>query len=149
MGKQRDINSVTFREKSLEVRPSSIAGSGCFACKTFEPRHKIADYEGQAISERSARRRLQSDKHHFVCYVGAVNGKDVYVDASVGGNPTAFINHSCGPNAYFRTFRGRIGVYALKPIQPGDEITINYEFTWKEFQCDCGASSCRGCVVSE
>lgn len=55
-----------------------------------------------------------------------------------------FTNHSCAPNAQLR---GR-DFFALRPIEPWQEITFHYESTEYEmaepFDCHCGESACRG-----
>jgi tyrocidine synthetase-3 len=54
--------------------------------------------------------------------------------------------HSCEPNA--RLDMSNFSLYAIKKIKPFDPITIDYEETeaqlYQEFQCNCGAASCRG-----
>lgn len=57
--------------------------------------------------------------------------------------------HSCDPNSYVdlntRTF------IALKAINPGDFITIDYarteDYLFRTFPCSCGAEHCRGVVA--
>jgi hypothetical protein len=59
------------------------------------------------------------------------------------------ILHSCDPNAYCdmetRTF------IALRPIEPGEFITMDYaqteDYLFKSFPCSCGAENCRGVVT--
>lgn len=41
----------------------------------------------------------------------------------------SFIDHSCDPNATFKTLDSKLGlesIQSIKPIKQGDEITINY-----------------------
>ena len=53
--------------------------------------------------------------------------------------------HSCDPNAFFKD--DKRWLYALKNIQKGTEITIDYERTEpvisSPFLCRCGALNCR------
>lgn len=55
-----------------------------------------------------------------------------------------FTNHSCAPNAQLR---GR-AFFALRPIEPWQEITFHYESTELEmaepFDCRCGEATCFG-----
>ena len=55
-----------------------------------------------------------------------------------------FTNHSCAPNAQLR---GR-EFFALKAIEPWQEITFHYDTTEYEmaepFDCRCGEASCFG-----
>jgi hypothetical protein len=53
--------------------------------------------------------------------------------------------HSCDPNAFFKD--DKRWLYALRDIQKGTEITIDYERTEpvisNPFLCRCGAPNCR------
>ncbi len=55
-----------------------------------------------------------------------------------------FMNHSCEPNALIR---GR-ECFALRPIEPWQEIAFNYNTTEYElaepFDCRCGSDRCAG-----
>lgn len=57
-----------------------------------------------------------------------------------------YINHSCEPSAYFN-ITDRV-LIAAKNLEPGDEITFNYNTTEYDmvapFQCRCGSANCYG-----
>ncbi len=59
------------------------------------------------------------------------------------------MNHSCEPNAIVDT--PRLKVFALRAIEPGDEITFFYPSTeWdmdQPFECLCGAAGCLGYIA--
>lgn len=59
-----------------------------------------------------------------------------------------WVNHSCDPNA---GLRGQVVLVALRDIRPGEEITFDYATSdgspYDEFDCDCGAKTCRGHVT--
>lgn len=62
-------------------------------------------------------------------------------------NPLYYLNHSCEPNA---GIKGQRSITALRTIEPGEHITIDYSITetdelWK-MPCVCGEASCRGVV---
>lgn len=61
-----------------------------------------------------------------------------------GGDIDDFINHSCEPNCFIRF--PDLSLEALRDIQPGEELTINYcasELKIEEpFECNCGAANC-------
>lgn len=68
------------------------------------------------------------------------------IDAAVGGDATAFINHSCQPNAYMREVPGKqVMFFALRDITAGEEITINYRDPHHPpaALCRCAAPQCR------
>jgi hypothetical protein len=72
--------------------------------------------------------------------------------------PFRFLNHSCEPNCELWVLEhddGRpseLSVEARTPIQPGDELTIDYAWEVEDdevLQCLCGSQNCRGWVVAE
>jgi len=86
------------------------------------------------------------------------------IDAFFYGNHSRFVNHSCDPNmvaiAVHTENRNillpRIIYFALRDIQPGEELTIDYNCAplkdlknTDQLVCLCGAASCRGYVYEE
>lgn len=63
--------------------------------------------------------------------------------------PIRFTNHSCDPNAGFKTPRR---VYARRNIKKGEEVTIDYStieyFEPWSMRCTCGSRVCRKVVCS-
>src|SRR6185503_217262 len=112
----------------LTIKKSPIEGKGCFAVTHFQGRRKIAEYTGERITEAEANRRS--------------------LDGSRGGNGTHYINHSCEPNAFMQILYGHVLFIALRDIEPGEEITIDYESTLHsdKKRCICQAPSCRGTI---
>jgi uncharacterized protein len=125
----------------LAIAPSTISGKGCFATIYFPRGRKIAEYAGERIPDQEATRRARNRRILRIC---DVDGR-WSLDGSRGGNGTHYINHSCAPNAYVRTVRGHVLFFALRDIQAGEEITIDYEHTLHpdSKQCRCGADNCR------
>jgi len=75
-------------------------------------------------------------------------GKHTWIDTTE--SDFRFINHSCSPNTFIKTKRG---VYALKNIPKGTELTMDYSLTeaeaeWKINNCQCGTLECRGTITS-
>jgi SET domain-containing protein len=58
------------------------------------------------------------------------------------------VNHSCEPNLVSRIVRGHILYLALRDIQPGEELTIDYRFDKdvEKVVCRCGSEKCRGTI---
>ena len=49
-----------------------------------------------------------------------------------------FINHSCAPNCYAQVIDGVIWIRAAKTIEPGEELTYNYQTDGeKTIECRC------------
>ncbi len=127
----------------LAIKKSAIEGKGCFSVVSFRGGRKIAEYTGQKITNAEANRRASRRKLR-IC---AINNR-WSLDGSRGGNGTHYINHSCEPNAFMKILYNHILFVALRDIQPGEEITIDYESTLhsNKKRCICGAASCRGTI---
>jgi uncharacterized protein len=130
----------------LAVCPSPINGKGCFAAAFFPRGRKIAEYTGERISRREVARRVRTRRHRIM----RICALDAYwsLDGARGGNGTHYINHSCQPNAYMRNTRGHLVFMALRDIQPGEEITVDYIATLHPDtkRCHCQAPNCRGTI---
>ena len=128
----------------LTIRKSTINGKGCFATKLFPRGKKIAEYTGERISDFEATKRGRNRRILRICYINSRWS----LDGSRGGNGTHYINHCCEPNAYMKNLYGHVLFFALRDIQPGEEITVDYEATLHpdSKRCYCGAMSCRGTI---
>lgn len=129
---------------SLVAKKSGINGKGCFALKALSPRRKIGELVGERISNREAARRVAKGGKVRICELD----EHWSIDASRGGNATAFINHSCEPNCFSRITRGHMLFFALRPIRAGEEITLDYTPSQHPGRrCTCGAARCRGVMT--
>ena len=126
----------------IEVKASNIDGLGCFATKNFKRGNKIAEYEGEKISRREIKRRLTGATRIHICAINQYWA----IDGNVGGNGTQYVNHSCAPNGDIKIKDDRIFFYAIRDIQAGDELTLDYELSYHDdaYGCQCGAETCRG-----
>jgi hypothetical protein len=76
------------------------------------------------------------------------------IDAGVKGNSIRFMNHSCDPNCETSVDGDRIFVHALRRIQPGEEMTYDYNLRPGDpsdgpeaYACKCGSKKCRGTML--
>jgi SET domain-containing protein len=127
----------------LSIRKSPIEGRGCFAVAHFNRGRKIAEYAGERITTAEARRR-GGRRRLRICGIN----ERWSLDGSRGGNGTHYINHSCVPNAFMQILYDHILFIALRDIEAGEEITIDYESTLHsdDKRCICGADTCRGTI---
>ena len=125
----------------LVIRESGIYGMGCFALAHLPGRKKFAHYAGEIVrGSRRIEARLRGQGAIMVIRLT----DDLAIDGAAGGDETAYINHSCAPNAYMRVVPGdRVAFFALRDIRPGEEITINYRDPDHPEVCHCGADGCR------
>ena len=122
--------------------PSQIDGTGAFAGEAIPARRKIGEIRGETISVHEAWERVKHVERIMMIEISPRRA----VDASRSSDPLRFTNHSCTPNAVLRIRQGRIEIYAMRDIAPGEEITCNYGETHHEggMRCQCGAPNCVG-----
>jgi len=127
----------------LKIADSLIHGMGCFATTPFARWQKIAEYTGEKITNAEARRR---GRRRILRICGIDDRWSL--DGSRGGNGTHYINHSCSPNSFTRMLYGHLIFFALRDIEPDEEITIDYGETLHPDtkKCICGAGNCRGTI---
>ncbi|HEV7374140.1 MAG TPA: SET domain-containing protein-lysine N-methyltransferase [Pyrinomonadaceae bacterium] len=127
--------------RGLAIMNSPIDELGCFATKRFAKDEFIAEYTGERINQREAMRRMRGQGRTCVTELEA----DCYIDGSVGGNGTQYINHSCEPNADALIVDGYMIIIPLQDIAPGEEITIDYLNSFDEDRtvCQCRSTSCK------
>ncbi|KAK1939427.1 Histone-lysine N-methyltransferase ASH1L [Phytophthora citrophthora] len=119
----------------------------------------VIEYVGEVINEEEKERRLldhaknsPDDKNMYIMELG----KGEYIDARFKGSVSRFINHSCDPNCHLLKWRvkgvNRIAITALKDIEPGEELSYDYQFHTKqamEWKCHCKSKNCRGTMAPE
>ncbi|KAG2370633.1 hypothetical protein C9374_000996 [Naegleria lovaniensis] len=115
----------------------------------------ITEYVGEVISikrfEKRTSRKYHKSLHH---YCMNLNENEI-IDATWMGNIGRFINHSCDPNACTQVWSvngyDKVGIFAIRDIMFGEEITYNYHFTIydevsEQQVCKCGAETCTGVI---
>lgn len=159
MSKARQPRRHTHVRRSLPfaIRRSKIAGKGAFATRRIRKGQRVIEYVGERISEAESDRRYPDDAaqpvHHTFLF--AVDD-DTVIDATYDGNESRFINHSCDPNCEAIDEDGRIFIFATRNIQPGVELTYDYQYARtdeddpdeeKTYPCYCGSPKCRGTIL--
>lgn len=141
----------------FEIRKSSIQGRGAFATRRIRPGQKIVEYTGQRISSDEGDRRYEETgmgRHHTFLFT---LDDDWVVDGKRGGNESRYINHSCDPNCEAIIEDDQIWIYAKKNIQPGHELTYDYQYERRPdhtkedeefYRCLCGTAKCRGTILA-
>lgn len=131
---------------AVEVRPSAIEGQGAFAAEFIPARRKIGEIRGEHVSTKEAfarARAAERDSGHV--FMVAIS-EHASIDASASADPLRFANHSCAPNMVLKVQQGRVAFYALRDIEPGEELTARYGTTHHagRLSCRCGAPGCIG-----
>ncbi|KAL2917327.1 hypothetical protein HK105_202991 [Polyrhizophydium stewartii] len=109
----------------------------------------IIEYTGEVISTELFRKRTleysKAGARHFY-FMSLKRGE--YIDASKRGNISRFINHSCAPNCSLQKWvvgtSVRMGIFAIKDIKRGVELTFDYKT--KAQPCYCGEPVCKGFI---
>jgi tyrocidine synthetase-3 len=119
------------RDRFEIVRGEDI-GEGVCSLVAFSPEDIVFQFTGTYMSEITQfSLQIHADLHlHDPYFMGK-------------------ILHSCDPNTLVDMEQRQF--IALKPIAPGDMVTMDYAQTedvlFKTFICSCGAPNCRGLVT--
>ena len=130
---------------SWKVKKTLKQGLGVFATKKIKLGTVISDYLGKII--RNADYDMDLDKKGlYLMYYD--DQKSIYPDLSKPG--PHLINHSCSPNCWIYIYYGHTLFFALKDIDPGEELTISYLLFPNEGTCNpcthicsCGSKTCN------
>jgi uncharacterized protein len=132
------------------LAPSPVHGTGVFARYRLQRGSTVIEYAGPRLTAAEA--DAEGATAHTVFFL-LRDGRTVIR----GANEARFINHSCAPNVDSRERKGRVWIYALRNIAPGEELLLDYNLTIggrvtaklkKEYPCRCGAVGCRGTLLS-
>jgi cyanophycin synthetase len=117
------------------VKEGSL-GKSAHAGRAFRKGEPLLSTWGRRVARRT-RHSIQVDDH---CHV-------------VADGPLIFFNHSCEPNCGLLIRRGVecMEVHALRPLEPGEELTLDYatfeyEIRFMSGPCLCGTAGCRGTI---
>ncbi|PZC81229.1 hypothetical protein B5X24_HaOG213330 [Helicoverpa armigera] len=141
----------------LRVFYADKKGCGVEAIVDIPTGEFLLEYVGEVLDYEQFYKRAQaySDENNLHHYFMSLKG-DTVIDATLKGNISRFINHSCDPNAETQkwTVNGelRIGFFSKRDIVAGEELTFDYQF--QRFgkvaqRCYCGADNCRGWIGGE
>jgi uncharacterized protein len=112
--------------RRIVVRSSPVHGRGVFALQPLSVGTKILEYKGEIVSWKQAQRRYERSNaeagHTF--FFDLDDGR--VIDGARGGNSARWINHSCQPNCETEQDGDRVFIHALRDIEPGDELFIDY-----------------------
>jgi uncharacterized protein len=138
---------------NVKAGPSRIHGTGAFAERAFAPGETIIEYVGERISHDEADRRNtpnSPDDGHTMMFT---LDDETVIDGNINGNEARYINHSCDPNCEAVIYDDTVLIEAVRPIQPGDELFIDYCLDLSDpslaelYQCRCGSRNCRGTML--
>ncbi len=141
----------------VEVRHSSIHGTGLFATDYIEQDERILEYVGYHLDEEELWQQFHDtygdDYKPGDLHVWAFEVRDgLYIDGDHPDNIAKYANHSCDENCYAIQEEDQIWIAATRPILQDEEITFDYRFPLRDFlyhPCRCGSDNCCGYIVAK
>ncbi|XP_044575684.1 histone-lysine N-methyltransferase NSD2 isoform X1 [Cotesia glomerata] len=138
----------------MEPFHTRARGWGLKTLENIKSGQFVIEYVGEVIDEAEYKRRIKTKKElrNENYYFLTIDNYRM-IDAELKGNLSRFMNHSCQPNCETQkwTVNGdtRIGLFALRDIEVGEELTFNYNLASdgeKRKPCLCGAPNCSGFI---
>ncbi|CAJ0595740.1 unnamed protein product [Cylicocyclus nassatus] len=112
----------------------------------------LGEFAGEVVRFEDARKRWETYSKTDTSPIILCLTSRLFVDATVRGNVTRYVRHSCKPNARLEVWsvngNYRSGLFALGDIASGSEITIDMNGLLPATRkCHCGAHDCRKKIV--
>uniref|UniRef100_A0A8R1TV17 SET domain-containing protein n=1 Tax=Onchocerca volvulus TaxID=6282 RepID=A0A8R1TV17_ONCVO len=137
----------------LEVFDAGEKGYGLQCREQIKKGRFVIEYIGEVIGPDEVEKR-RSNTNYVLTVKEIFRGyhtEVTYIDPSVRGNQSRFINHGCNPNLVmmlvrYGTPQVHVGLFALRDIPAYEELTYNYDASTSEFclkKCLCGSTDCR------
>jgi len=120
----RLADSDLYNPDYIVVLDSPIQGKGIFTTKPCEAGEVLMIISGETINAEECLRREDEEANVYIFY----NDDETYIDTAMT-EKIRYINHSCEPTAEVKD-RDRDSLYlvALRTIQAGEELTIDYDY---------------------
>ncbi|KAG0208129.1 histone methyltransferase set2 [Mortierella sp. NVP41] len=138
------VDVVRTEKKGFGLRAKEDLPTGSF----------VMEYIGEVLPYANFVKRTReysvAGVEHF--YFMSLQSDEV-IDATKKGCLARFINHSCNPNCHLEKWvvgsKLRIGIFTIKPVRDGEELTFDYQFERygvEAQKCYCGWPNCTGSI---
>jgi SET domain-containing protein len=98
----------------------------------------VIEYVGRPATAR----QMQENRGKYLFWTSGTS----MIDGNIPENTARFINHSCAPNCEIDIRRRRVYVFALRDIEPSEELSYDYGEEYFEIHL---AGRCRCAQCSE
>lgn len=121
-----------------QIKATKEKGFGVFAKKEISAGTTIGDYLGKVI--KTAEYDLAKDKSGlYLMYF--TDTASIYPNLKKPG--LHLLNHSCAPNCWIYTYRLHTLFFAIRKINPGQELTISYLLSPQDETCNPCTHACK------
>jgi len=130
----------TYRPAQLTLnvrRAVKGMGLGLYAGEYIPKDTCIIEYVGRVLTREE---ELRSKSR----YLFTISSRKT-IDGATRSNTARYINHSCDPNAEAVIHKGRVFIFAIKPIQEGEAITYDYGSEYFDEYLSNGRCRCDSC----
>jgi uncharacterized protein len=119
----------------------SATGLGLFANKAIARNAYVVTYRGRRIPTAEAQER---ERRFDAKYMFEIDRRWT-IDGSSRRNLGRYINHGCDANVEARLRQGRMVFVALRRIEPGEEITLDYGEEYFDLYLKVSGCRCAAC----
>jgi SET domain-containing protein len=152
VNKQLELRRFNPQTSKFPLRygRSPIHSVGLFSDGPIPRGKKVIEYTGErlTIAQADARfRRNWVPGGKRPLYMLRISGRWV-LDGAFDGSGAERINHSCDPNLKPFKTRGHMWFVSRRGIQPGEELTLDYQVSPNAplVRCRCRSTHCRGTI---
>jgi [histone H3]-lysine36 N-trimethyltransferase len=150
-----EVDVIQTERKGFGIRANSDIPAHTF----------IYEYVGEVIDDSLFRSRMHEyDEEGIKHFYFMMIQQGEYIDATKKGGLGRFLNHSCNPNCYVDKWvvgtKLRMGIFADRNIQAGEELTFDYNVDRYGYgfyiqhltiradaqPCYCGEPNCIGYI---
>ena len=115
----------------------SHSGRGLFAQVRIPKGSFVVEYIGRPATAKQQR----ENRGKYLFWTSDTS----MIDGNIPTNVARFINHSCAPNCEVRLRNRRLYLFALRTIQPGEELSYDYGEEYFELHL-AGICRCIKCA---
>ncbi|MBS0252484.1 MAG: SET domain-containing protein-lysine N-methyltransferase [Proteobacteria bacterium] len=119
----------------LAVR-RSFSGRGLFTQECIPEGSCVIEYIGRPATPK----QIKENSGKYLFWTSDTS----MIDGNIPANTARFINHSCAPNCEIDICERRVYIFALRDIEPGEELFYDYGEEYFEMHL-AGKCRCANC----